>query len=220
MESRIVVDNREVSLLSTHKVLRNTYFLLGLTLAFSAVVAYISMSLNLPRPGIILMLAGFYGLLFLTYKLSNSGLGIVATFAFTGFLGYTLGPILNVYVNKGASDIVVFALAGTAAVFFACSAYVLTTKKDMSFLSGTLFALFIVLILGMIASFFFQSPMLYIAISGLFVVFSTMGILYETSNIIHGGETNYIRATVSIFVSLYNLFISLLNIFSILSNDE
>ncbi|MGY4677625.1 Bax inhibitor-1 family protein [Pasteurella sp. P03HT] len=220
MESRLVLESREASLLSTHKVLRNTYFLLGLTLAFSAVVAYISMSLNLPRPGIILMLVGFYGLLFLTHKLANSGLGILATFAFTGFLGYTLGPILNAYVSNGASDIVVFALAGTAAVFFACSAYVLTTKKDMSFLSGTIFALFIVLLLGMVASFFFQSPMLYIAISGLFVVFSTMAILYETSNIIHGGETNYIRATVSIFVSLYNLFISLLNIFSILSNED
>ncbi|MFC1137098.1 Bax inhibitor-1 family protein [Pasteurella multocida] len=220
MESRIVLDSRETSLLNTHKVLRNTYFLLGLTLAFSAVVAYISMSLNLPRPGLILMLAGFYGLLFLTYKLSNSGLGILSTFAFTGFLGYTLGPILNVYVIHGAGDIVVLALAGTAAVFFACSAYVLTTKKDMSFLSGTIFALFIVLLLGMVASFFFQSPMLYIAISGLFVVFSTLGILYETSNIIHGGETNYIRATISIFVSLYNLFISLLNIFSILSNED
>ncbi len=220
MESRIVLDSRETSLLNTHKVLRNTYFLLGLTLAFSAVVTYISMSLNLPRPGLILMLAGFYGLLFLTYKLSNSGLGILSTFAFTGFLGYTLGPILNVYVSHGAGDIVVLALAGTAAVFFACSAYVLTTKKDMSFLSGTIFALFIVLLLGMVASFFFQSPMLYIAISGLFVVFSTLGILYETSNIIHGGETNYIRATVSIFVSLYNLFISLLNIFSILSNED
>lgn len=220
MQSRIIVDTREESLLSTHKVLRNTYFLLGLTLAFSAVVAYVSMSLNLPRPGLLLMLAGFYGLLFLTYKLSNSSLGILSTFAFTGFLGYTIGPILNVYVSSGAGDIVVLALAGTATVFFACSAYVLTTKKDMSFLSGTIFALFIVLLLGMVASFFFQSPMLYIAISGLFVVFSTLGILYETSNIIQGGETNYIRATVSIFVSLYNLFISLLNLFSILSNDD
>ncbi|MGC7559451.1 Bax inhibitor-1 family protein [Pasteurella sp. PK-2025] len=220
MESRIIIDDRETSLLSTHKVLRNTYFLLGLTLAFSSVVAYISMSLNLPRPNLILMLVGFYGLLFLTNKLANSGLGILAAFAFTGFLGYTLGPILNVYVSQGASDIVVFALAGTAAVFFACSAYVLTTKKDMSFLSGTIFALFIVLLLGTVGSFFFHSPMLYLAISGLFVIFSTMGILYETSNIIHGGETNYIRATVSIFVSLYNLFISLLNILSIFSSDD
>lgn len=220
MQSRIIVDTREQSLLSTHKVLRNTYFLLALTLAFSAVVAYISMSLNLPRPGILLMLGGFYGLLFLTYRLANSAAGILATFAFTGFLGYSVGPILNMYVSQGASDIVVLALAGTAAVFFLSSAYVLTTKKEMSFLSGSIFALFIVLVIGMVASIFFQSPMLYIAISGLFVVFSTMGILYETSNIIHGGETNYIRATVSIFVSLYNLFISLLNIFSILSNDD
>ncbi|NBI13393.1 FtsH protease modulator YccA [[Haemophilus] felis] len=220
MQSRIIVETREQSLLSTHKVLRNTYFLLALTLAFSAVVAYVSMSLNLPRPGILLMLAGFYGLLFLTYKLANSAAGILATFAFTGFLGYTVGPILNAYVSAGASDIVVLALAGTAGVFFACSAYVLTTKKEMSFLSGSIFALFIVLLIGMVANIFFQSPMLYIVISGLFVVFSTMGILYETSNIIHGGETNYIRATVSIFVSLYNLFISLLNIFSIFSNDD
>lgn len=220
MQSRIIVETREPSLLSTHRVLRNTYFLLALTLAFSALCAYISMSLNLPRPGILLMLAGFYGLLFLTYKLANSAAGIAAVFAFTGFLGYSIGPILNAYVSAGASDIVVLALAGTAGVFFASSAYVLTTKKEMSFLSGSIFALFIVLLIGMVANIFFQSPMLYVAISGLFVVFSTMGILYETSNIIHGGETNYIRATVSIFVSLYNLFISLLNIFSIFSNDD
>lgn len=220
MQSRIIVETREQSLLSTHKVLRNTYFLLALTLAFSAVVADVSMSLNLPRPGILLMLGGFYGLLFLTYRLANSTAGILAAFAFTGFLGYTVGPILNAYVSAGASDIVLLALAGTAGVFFACSAYVLTTKKEMSFLSGSIFALFIVLLIGMVANIFFQSPMLYISISGLFVVFSTMGILYETRNIIHGGETNYIRATVSIFVSLYNLFISLLNIFSLLSNDD
>lgn len=220
MESRLIVETREASLLSTHKVLRNTYFLLGLTLAFSAVVAYISMSMNLPRPGLLLMLVGFYGLLFLTHALSNSGLGILAVFAFTGFLGYTVGPILNMYISYGASDIVVLALAGTAAVFFACSAYVLTTKKNMSYLSGTIFALFIVLVIGMVASFFFHSPMLYIAISGLFVVFSTLGILYQTSEIIHGGETNYIRATVGIFVSLYNLFISLLNLLSFFSRND
>lgn len=220
MESRLIVETREASLLSTHKVLRNTYFLLGLTLAFSSVVAYISMSMNLPRPGLLLMLGGFYGLLFLTHALSNSALGILAVFAFTGFLGYTVGPILNMYVSYGASDIVVLALAGTAAVFFACSAYVLTTKKNMSYLSGTIFALFIVLLIGMVASFFFQSPMLYVAISGLFVVFSTLGILYQTSEIIHGGETNYIRATVGIFVSLYNLFISLLNLLSFFSRND
>ena len=220
MQSRIVVNSQEESLLSTHKVLRNTYFLLGLTMAFSAVVAYISMSLNLPYPNLIVLLVGFYGLLFVTNRLANSAWGILAAFAFTGFMGYTIGPILNMYVARGMEDLIMLAFAGTAIVFFACSAYVLTTKKDMSFLSTAIFSLFIVLLLGIVASFFFQIPALAVGISALFVVFSTMTILYETSNIIHGGETNYIRATVSIYVSIYNLFISLLRLLSIYSSDD
>ncbi len=220
MQSRIVVNSQEESLLSTHKVLRNTYFLLGLTMAFSAVVAYISMSLNLPYPNLIVLLVGFYGLLFVTNRLANSAWGILAAFAFTGFMGYTIGPILNMYVARGMEDLIMLAFAGTAIVFFACSAYVLTTKKDMSFLSTAIFSLFIVLLLGVVASFFFQIPALTVGISALFVVFSTMTILYETSNIIHGGETNYIRATVSIYVSIYNLFISLLRLLSIFSSDD
>ena len=220
MQSRIVVNSQEESILSTHKVLRNTYFLLGLTMAFSAVVAYISMSLNLPYPNLIVLLVGFYGLLFVTNRLANSAWGILAAFAFTGFMGYTIGPILNMYVARGMEDLIMLAFAGTAIVFFACSAYVLTTKKDMSFLSTAIFSLFIVLLLGVVASFFFQIPALAVGISALFVVFSTMTILYETSNIIHGGETNYIRATVSIYVSIYNLFISLLRLLSIFSSDD
>ena len=220
MQSRIVVNSQEESLLSTHKVLRNTYFLLGLTMAFSAVVAYISMSLNLPYPNLIVLLVGFYGLLFVTNRLPNSAWGILAAFAFTGFMGYTIGPILNMYVARGMEDLIMLAFAGSAIVFFACSAYVLTTKKDMSFLSTAIFSLFIVLLLGIVASFFFQIPALAVGISALFVVFSTMTILYETSNIIHGGETNYIRATVSIYVSIYNLFISLLRLLSIFSSDD
>lgn len=220
MQSRIVVNSQEESLLSTHKVLRNTYFLLGLTMAFSAVVAYISMSLNLPYPNLIVLLVGFYGLLFVTNRLANSAWGILAAFAFTGFMGYTIGPILNMYVARGMEDLIMLAFAGTAIVFFACSAYVLTTKKDMSFLSTAIFSLFIVLLLGIVASFFFQIPALAVGISALFVVLSTMTILYETSNIIHGGETNYIRATVNIYVSIYNLFISLLRLLSIFSSDD
>lgn len=220
MQSHIVVNSQEESLLSTHKVLRNTYFLLGLTMAFSAVVAYISMSLNLPYPNLIVLLVGFYGLLFVTNRLANSAWGILAAFAFTGFMGYTIGPILNMYVARGMEDLIMLAFAGTAIVFFACSAYVLTTKKDMSFLSTAIFSLFIVLLLGIVASFFFQIPVLAVGISALFVVFSTMTILYETSNIIHGGETNYIRATVNIYVSIYNLFISLLRLLSIFSSDD
>lgn len=216
MQPRIVIDARQEnnSVLATNKVLRNTYFLLALTITFSAFTAYLSMAFNLPYPGLLVTLVGFYGLLFLTYKTANSPAGILAAFAFTGFLGYTLGPILNIYLSQGMGDLVVTALAGTALVFFACSAYVLTTKKDMSFLSGMMFALFIVLVVGMIASIFLKMPAFYLAISALFIIFSSGAILLETSNIIHGGETNYIRATISIYVSLYNIFVSLLNILS------
>ena len=207
------------SLLSTHKVLRNTYFLLGLTLAFSAATATASTLLNLPAPGLILMLVGFYGLMFLTYRLANSPAGIVAAFAFTGFLGYSLGPILNSFLSAGMGDAIALALGGTALVFFCCSAYVLTTRKDMSFLGGMMMAGFVVLLVAVVANLFLQLPALQLAISALFILFSTGAILWETSNIIHGGETNYIRATISLYVSLYNIFISLLSILGFSRNN-
>ncbi|MGX8942403.1 FtsH protease modulator YccA [Symbiopectobacterium sp. Eva_TO] len=217
---RIVVSSRqESSLLSTHKVLRNTYFLLSLTLGFSALTATVSTVLNFPAPGLLLMLIGFYGLMFLTHKLANSPAGILAAFALTGFMGYTLGPILSSLIASGASDIIMLALGGTALVFFCCSAYILTTRKDMSFLSGMMMAGFVVLIVGVIANLFLQLPALHLALSGLFILFSAGAILWETSNIIHGGETNYIRATVSLYVSIYNLFVSLLSILGIMRND-
>ncbi|ROR11312.1 FtsH protease modulator YccA [Erwinia sp. JUb26] len=209
---RIVYSARERSLLSTHKVLRNTYFLLGLTLAFSALTATLSTVFALPSPGLILMLVGFYGLMFLTYRLANSPAGILAAFAFTGFLGYCLGPILNSFLSAGMGDVIGLALGGTALVFFCCSAYVLTTRKDMSFLSGMLMAGFVVLLIAVVANIFLNIPALHMAISVLFVLFSTGAILWETSNIINGGETNYIRATVSLYVSIYNIFVSLLSL--------
>ncbi|MEZ2695075.1 FtsH protease modulator YccA [Hafnia alvei] len=211
---RIVVSSSSSrdSLLSTHKVLRNTYFLLALTLAFSALTATASTVLMLPAPGLLLMLVGFYGLMFLTYRLADRPAGILAVFALTGFMGYTLGPILSSFIASGAGDLIMLALGGTAAVFFSCSAYVLTTRKDMSFLSGMMMAGFVILLVAVIANLFLQIPALSLAISALFILFSTGAILWETSNIIHGGETNYIRATVGLYVSLYNLFISLLSI--------
>lgn len=220
MQERLVTTARGESLISTHKVLRNTYFLLGLTLAFSAVIAMITMSLNLPRLPWWGMLVGFYGLLFLTNATANSAMGIVSVFALTGFLGYSVGPILNMYLGAGLGDVVALAFGATAAVFFACSAYVLTTRKDMSFLSGMMIALFVVLLVGIIANIFLTIPALSLAISALFVVFSTGAILMTTSNIIHGGETNYIRATVDLYVSLYNLFISFLQLFGVMSSDD
>ncbi|WP_455483753.1 Bax inhibitor-1 family protein [Haemophilus parahaemolyticus] len=208
------------SLISTHKVLRNTYLLLGMTLVFSSLVAFIAMSTNAPALPWWGLLAGFYGLLFLTNATANSATGLVSVFALTGFLGYTLGPILNRYVGAGLGDAVVLALGATALVFFACSAYVLTTKKDMSFLNGMMMALFVVVLVGVIANIFLAMPALSLALSGLFVIFSSGAILLTTSNIIQGGETNYIRATVDLYVSLYNLFVSFLQIFGVLGNDD
>ncbi|MEC5341104.1 FtsH protease modulator YccA [Brenneria populi] len=219
MDRIVASSTRESSLLSTHKVLRNTYFLLSLTLGFSAVTATASTVFNLPAPGLILMLVGFYGLMFLTYRLANSPAGILAAFALTGFMGYTLGPLLSTLISAGSGDIIMLALGGTALVFFCCSAYVLTTRKDMSFLSGMMMAGFVVLVVAIIANLFLQIPALHLAISALFILFSAGAILWETSNIIHGGETNYIRATVSLYVSIYNLFVSLLSILGIMRND-
>ena len=199
-------------------VLKNTYMLLGLTIAFSAVVAYLSM--DMPRPGFIITLVGFYGLFFLTAKLRDSVWGLASTFALTGFMGYTLGPIIGMFAGAGAMDIVVNALGMTAFVFFGLSAYVLTTRKDFSFLGGFLVAGFFVLIGAMVLGIFMDIPGLSLAISAAFVLFSSAAILYETSNIIHGGERNYIMATIGLYVSIYNLFVSLLNIFSSMSGDD
>ncbi|ANQ26422.1 Bax inhibitor-1/YccA family protein [Vibrio natriegens] len=207
------------SALQTNKVLRNTYALLSMTLLWSAVVAGVSMAFNLPRPGIILMLVGFYGLLFLTEKNRNNSLGLVFTFLFTGFLGYTIGPILNMYIGAGMGDVVLTALGGTAISFMAASAYALTTKRDLSVMGGLMLSLFVVLVVGMIASIFIQSTILHLAMSSLFIVFSTMAILMTTQGIIRGGETNYISATVTLYVSIYNIFISLLSILGIMNDD-
>jgi modulator of FtsH protease len=208
------------SALQTNKVLRNTYALLSMTLLWSAVVAGISMAMNLPRPGLIIMLVGFYGLLFLTEKNRDNSMGLVFTFLFTGFLGYTIGPLLNAYIGAGMGDVVLTALGGTALSFMAASAYALTTKRDLSMMGGLMLSLFVVLVVGMIASIFIQSTVLHLALSSLFIVFSTMAILMTTQGIIRGGETNYISATVTLYVSIYNIFISLLSILGIMGNDD
>ncbi|AIU66915.1 membrane protein [Vibrio coralliilyticus] len=211
--------SNQESALQTNKVLRNTYALLSMTLLWSAVVAGVSMAMNLPRPGIIIMLVGFYGLLYLTEKNRNNSMGIVFTFVFTGFLGYTIGPLLNAYIGAGMGDVVLTALGGTALSFMAASAYALTTKRDLSMMGGLMLSLFVVLVVGMIASFFIQSTILHLALSSLFIVFSTMAILMTTQGIIRGGETNYISATVTLYVSIYNIFISLLSILGIMNDD-
>lgn len=222
MNRNEVTSFRQESAMATNKVLRNTYLLLAMTFMFSAFTAYLAYAFNVSYMNPILMIIGVYGLMFLTHSLRNSPMGLVAVFAFTGFLGYTLGPILNMFIHHFANgpQLVATALGGTGIIFFGLSGYALTTRKDFSYLSGFLFVASMVALLAMIASIFFQMPAFNLAISAAFVLISSGVILFQTSEIIHGGETNYIVATVSLFVSIYNLFLSLLNLLGALSGRE
>jgi modulator of FtsH protease len=221
MQNRIATMNRtEASVLSTNKVIRNTYILLSLTLAFSALTAGASMALGLPHPGIIITLVGYFGLLFLTTKFRNSSAGILCVFALTGFMGYTLGPILSMYLSlPNGHQIVMQALGGTAAIFLGLSGYALTTRKDFSFMGGFLMVGILVAFLAGLGAIFFQMPGLSLAVSAMFVLLMSGLILWETSNIIHGGETNYVMATVTLYVTIYNLFTSLLHLLGVLNSD-
>lgn len=221
MENRFSTMTRsEASVLSTNKVIRNTYMLLSLTLAFSALTAAISMSMGAPRLGIVVTLVGYFGLLFATSKFRNSGLGVLFVFALTGFMGFTLGPIISAYLSMpNGSSIVMQAMAGTAAIFLGLSAYAVTTKKDFSFMGGFLMVGILVAFLAGLGAIFFQIPALSLTVSAAFVMLMSGLILYETSNIINGGETNYVMATVTLFVSIFNLFTSLLHLLGFMSND-
>ena len=213
--------NAQAEQLEVSRVLRNTYGLLALTLAFSGVMAFVAQQMRVGYPNIFVVLIGFYGLFFLTNKLRDSAWGLVSAFALTGFMGFILGPILNRYLGMaGGAEVVSSAFAMTALVFCGLSAYVLTTRKDMSFLAGFITAGFFVLLGATLASVFFEISGLQLAISAGFVLFSSVCILFQTSAIIHGGERNYIMATISLYVSIYNLFISLLQIFGIMSRDD
>lgn len=214
------IDTRS-STLATNRVLRNTYALLALTLLFSAVIAGVSMALNLPHPGLLLTLAGYFGLLFLTARFRNSGIGLAMVFALTGFMGYTLGPLLNAYLGlSGGPQLVMTALGGTGVIFLGLSGYVLASRRDFSFMGGFLMVGILVAFLAGLGAIFFELPGLALAVSAMFVLLMSGLILYETSNIIHGGETNYVMATVTLYVSIYNLFTSLLHLLGAFSGND
>lgn len=209
------------SALSTNKVLRNTYLLLGATLAFSTVTAAVSMALNLPSFGLLTILV-YFGLLFAVHKTQNSSWGILSIFALTGFLGLTLGPILNHYIKAlpNGHEIIVMSLGATAAAFLGLSAYAVKSGRDFSFMGGFLTVGAIgAFVLGLIA-YFFNMPTLSLVVSGMFVLVSGGLMLYQTSEIVRGGETNYIMATVTLYVSIYNMFLSLLHLFGAASSDD
>ena len=207
--------------LATNKVLRNTYALLSMTLLFSAMTAGISMAMNLPHPGLLLTLAGYFGLLFAVTRLRNSAWGLVCVFALTGFMGITLGPILNHYLSlPGGGSIVATAMGATGIIFLGLSAYALSSRKDFSFMGSFLFVGILVGFLAALGAVFFEIPALGLTVSAMFVLLMTGLILYETSNIIHGGETNYIMATVTLFVAIFNLFTSLLHLLGAFGGQE
>ena len=204
-----------------NKVLRNTYALLSITLLFSAITATLSMVNQWPHPGLIITLVGYFGLLFLARRFRNSALGIVFVFALTGFMGLTLGPIISFYLTAlpNGGQIVMTAMGGTGIIFLGLSAYALTTRKDFSFLGGMLFAGILVAFLAGLGAIIFSIPVLSMAVSAMFILLMSGLILYQTSQIIHGGETNYIMATVTLYVAIYNLFLSLLHLLGIFSSD-
>ncbi len=203
-----------------NKVLKNTYLLLSATLIFSAVMAAVSMSMNAAHPGFLIWIVVTFGLLFGVHKTANSSMGIVLTFAFTGWLGFTLGPILSMYTAMHGSGIIMQALGGTGLIFFALSGYVLTTKKDFSFLRGILFAGMMVVIFSMIfyfvGSYFFGLHIsgFSLALSAIIILLMSGFILFDTSSIIRGEQANYVMATVSMYLNLYNIFIHLLHLLS------
>ena len=212
---------QQESAVATNKVLRNTYSLLSMTLLFSAVTAGISMALNLPHPGLLLTLVGYFGLLFATAKFRNSGLGLVFVFALTGFMGYTLGPILNAYMSlANGSQIVMTAMAGTGIIFLGLSGYALTSRKDFSYMGSFLMIGILVGFFAGLGAIFFEMPGLALAVSAMFVLLMSGLILWETSNIINGGETNYIMATVTLYVAIFNLFTSLLHLLGAMGGQE
>ncbi len=214
VQTLLVARQDAPSLISTHRVLRNTYGLLSLTLIFSAATAAASAAFALPHPGLLLTLAGFFGLLFLTTKLRDSGWGVLSVFGLTGFMGYTLGPILGQHLAlPNGHQVVMMAMGGTATIFAALSAYALVTRKDFSFMGGFLLAGIVVAFLAGLGALFFDVQALSLTVSAAFVLLMGGLILFETSRIVHGGETNYVMATVSLYVSLYNLFVSLLALF-------
>ena len=223
MKNEFVVSrSSDLPVLTTNRLIRNTYILLSMTLLFSAATAGISMAMNMPYMGPLVTLGGYFGLLFLTTRLRNSAWGLAAIFGLTGFMGLTLGPLINAYITiySNGSQLVMTALGGTGAIFLGLSGYALSTRKDFSFMGGFLMTGILVAFLAGLGALIFNIPALALAVSGMFILLMSGLILYQTSRMVHGGETNYIMATITLYVSLYNLFTSLLHLLGAFSGRE
>ncbi|MEW9796944.1 Bax inhibitor-1/YccA family protein [Alteromonas sp. CYL-A6] len=221
MEQRSVYSGAsQSSVLQTNKVLRNTYMLLAMTLAFSAVCAGIAMAVGISPMMSLVMTIGAFIMLFVINKKAESASGIYWVFGFTGLMGASLGYTLNFYLGVAGPGLIMEALGATALVFFALSGYALTTKKDFSFMGGFLVVGLVVVLVAAIANIFFAVPAVSLAISAAIVFIMSGFILFDTSRIIHGGETNYVRATVAMYLNLYNLFTSILHLLGAFGGDD
>lgn len=208
------------SALATNKVLRNTYAMLGLTLGFSAITAFLSMMVGMPYIlSLVMLIGGIVILSFVLPRFANSAAGLVWVFAGTGMLGASIGPMLSAYVAAGMSGLIFQALAGTAFIFFSLSAYALITRKDFSFMGGMLFIGVLVLLAASILNIFLGLPAVSMAISAAAILIFSGFILFDTSRIIHGGETNYLMATVQLYINIFNIFIHLLSLLGVMSDD-
>lgn len=210
------------SVLSTNRVLKNTYMLLSATLAFSALMAVVSMVMSVPSWMYLVSVIGAMVLgIFVLPRTAESASGIGVIFAITGLLGFGLGSILSLYaaLPKGP-QVIATAFGGTGLIFLGLSGYALTSKRDFSFLGGFLFAGMMVAVVAMLANLFFALPALSLAISAVIILLMSGFILFDTSRIINGGETNYILATYSLYLSIFNIFISLLQLLGIMSGDD
>jgi modulator of FtsH protease len=211
-----------VSGVEKSKLLKNTYSLLSLTLIFSGVMAGVSMVL--PVPYFISLFTSIGAMVLIWFVLprtANSAMGLLVVFAITGMLGFGLGPLLTNYLAlPNGSNIVMTAMGGTGAIFLGLSGYALVTRKDFSFLGGFLVVGFFVVILAALANIFMAIPALSLAISAAIIFIMSGFILFDTSRIINGGETNYIMATVGLYLSIYNIFVSLLQILGAFGGDD
>lgn len=205
----------------TTRVLRNTFALLSMTLLFSAGVAAASVAWALPAPGLLLTLAGYFGLLFAVHKLRDRAAGLAAVFALTGFMGYTLGPLLTKTLSlPGGGQVIAMALGATGLAFLALSGYALRSRRDFSFMGGFLFAGMVIALVAGLAAVFLEMPALGLAVSAMVALLSAGLILFEVGRIVNGGETNYLLATVGLYVSVFNLFTSLLSLFGLGASDD
>lgn len=221
MNPTVELTRSRVAEIETSKVLKNTYALLSMTLLFSAFTAYISMQMNLPGYLPLISSLGALALIWLVLpKVANSAAGIGVVFAITGLLGFGLGPILNQYLQlANGSQLIMTSLGGTGIIFLGLSGYALVSRRDFSFMGGMLMAGMIMIIIAALANIFLQIPAMSLAISAIVILIMSGFILYDTSRIIHGGETNYITATVGMYLSLYNIFVNLLVLLGIMGDD-